>query len=308
MGYRMGNKSDFLVRGTTATPCIRFAFAETRQTVAAGIRAHDTDPLAASLFGRALTVAALMGTLLKSKEKYTLRWEYRGAIGSILVDVNTEGHIRGIPRNPHPMAENIPGVQDLFGGDGTVTVIRSREGRIISSGSTRAALLDIADDMGYFLSTSDQVESELIAVLDFRPSPKDPVSAAAGFLLQAMPGCDLEHFDALRKALRQETFHEALADVSLAWEPKLQGLLERLMVPLHPAANVLNGTGLHYEFGQPPSYTCSCSADRMKNALALLERDELEAILHAEGTAEVVCEFCRRRYTFNPGDVRPASE
>jgi len=308
MGYRIGHKTDLLVRGTASAPAVRFAFTEVRQTVSAGIAAHDTDPLAASVFGRALTVAALMGALLKNNEKFTLRWEYKGAIGSILADVNTRGHIRGIPRNPHLMSEGPMKSQDLFGDDGTITVIRSREGRILNSGSTRAALLDIADDMGFFLSTSDQVESELVTLLDFNPSPKDPVSSAAGFLVQAMPGCDFEQFDGVRKALRGEPFRELLADSTLAWEPKLHGLLGILMAPVHPSGSLLTAAGLHYEFGRAPSYTCSCTPERMKGALAMLEREELEAMVRENETAEVLCEFCGRRHTFDPREIRPAAE
>ena len=301
----MGDNTDFLVRGIASAPGIRYVFAETRQTVAAGIAAHDTDPLAASLFGQALTVAALMGALLKDGEKYTLRWEYRGVLRSLLADVTTEGHIRGIPRPAHLMGDTAPRSRDVFGDAGTVTVIRSHEGRIISSGSTRAALLDITEDMAYFLSVSDQVESGIVSAVRFNPSPENPVHSASGFLLQAMPECDLERFDKARTALRSDRFQEALADTGRAWEPKLHHLLDLAFEPLEQGGSLVTGLGLHYELGPPPSYTCSCSPERMRNALATMEKQELEEILRAEGgRAEVVCQFCSRRYSFGSEDVR----
>ncbi len=301
----MGDNTDFMVRGTASAPGIRFVFADTRQTVTAGIAAHDTDPAAAALFGQALTVAALMGALLKDGEKYTLRWEYRGVLRSLLADVTTEGHIRGIPRPAHLMGDTTPPSRELFGDGGTITVIRSREGRIISSGSTRAALLDITEDIAYFLSVSDQVESGMVVTLKFNPSPEDPVHSASGFLLQAMPECDLERFDSARTALRSHRFQEALADTGRAWEPKLHHLLDLALAPPEQGGSLLTGLGLHYELGAPPSYTCSCSPERMRNALAMMKREELEEILHEEGgRAEVVCQFCSRRYSFGSEDVR----
>jgi len=307
MGYRIGQYSDFLVRGTISDPPARFVFSETRQTVTAGILAHDADPVCADFFGRALTVAALMGALLKDGEKYTLRWEYKGPVGSLLVDVNTEGHIRGIPRTPHLADQAEVATGGLLGRDGTVTVVRSRNGRILGSGSAPAALLDIADDMGYFLATSDQVESEFVTVLEFNPSPENPVKVSAGFLLQPMPGAPLEEFDVLRKSIRTEAFREALFATGLPWEPKLKSLIERILDTAHPSGSALAKSRLQYELGPPPSYTCSCSPERMKAAIALLEKEELEEIFRAEGSAEVVCEFCRRSYRFAPDEIGPGS-
>ena len=49
---------------------------------------------------------------------------------------------------------------------------------------------------------------------------------------------------------------------------------------------------------------CSCSRERVANALRIAGRDEVEAILAERGDVEVTCEFCNRRYVFAPAEAR----
>ena len=49
---------------------------------------------------------------------------------------------------------------------------------------------------------------------------------------------------------------------------------------------------------------CSCSRERVENALRIAGRDEIEAAIAERGHVEVTCEFCGRRYEFEPGEAR----
>jgi len=51
------------------------------------------------------------------------------------------------------------------------------------------------------------------------------------------------------------------------------------------------------------SFRCSCSRERVVNMLRLLGRAEVRSILSERGTVEVNCEFCNRRYAFDPVDA-----
>ena len=94
----MGNKSDFLIRGVISGLNIRFSFVETTATVTEAIMVHSADPLCALTFGKALTIGTLISPLLNGNEKYSIKWEYEGLLGSILVDVNSDCEVRGIPK------------------------------------------------------------------------------------------------------------------------------------------------------------------------------------------------------------------
>jgi len=51
------------------------------------------------------------------------------------------------------------------------------------------------------------------------------------------------------------------------------------------------------------SFRCSCSRERVVNMLRLLGHQEVQSILDERGNVEVNCEFCNRRYDFDPVDA-----
>ena len=55
---------------------------------------------------------------------------------------------------------------------------------------------------------------------------------------------------------------------------------------------------------RPARFRCSCSSERVRNALRIAGRAEIEAAITERGDVEVICEFCNRRYTFAPDEAR----
>ena len=54
-------------------------------------------------------------------------------------------------------------------------------------------------------------------------------------------------------------------------------------------------------------FACSCSRERVANALRMIGRTEVESILAEQGQVGVTCEFCNRSYTFDAEDARRSS-
>jgi molecular chaperone Hsp33 len=52
------------------------------------------------------------------------------------------------------------------------------------------------------------------------------------------------------------------------------------------------------------TFACSCSRERVENALRIAGAAEVESIIAERGEVEVTCEFCNRRYTFAPQEAR----
>ncbi len=55
--------------------------------------------------------------------------------------------------------------------------------------------------------------------------------------------------------------------------------------------------------GQGPRFACTCSRERVSGMLRGLGREEVESILAEQGQVEVGCEFCGRKYHFDPVDA-----
>lgn len=291
--------SDYLARGVVDKANVRFSLAETCDTVTAGVFVHDLDPLAAELFGAALTTAVLSSTLLGEGEKLSFRWQYDGEAGVILADVDAKARVRGVMRHNHLMAGPC-GRHALFGDGGQIGVVKSAAGRTLNSAVAPAGLLDVADDIGHYMSTSDQTETEFAVSLGFNPDPERPLRNACGLMLQALPGCDLERFAVWRSRLKGEAVSAVLGSPEAQEETRI---VQALSLVFGAGRGGLGSQwGLSFEFGPRPEYFCACSKEKSRQAALTLGRQGLDEYFSAKPQMKVECDFCHKSYIFVRGD------
>jgi molecular chaperone Hsp33 len=120
------------------------------------------------------------------------------------------------------------------------------------------------------------------------------VKIAAGFMLQAMPGCNLEKFDILRKNIVSEKFANLLM-TNLPSEKKLWKLVAAATGSDDPKQ-------LSYSYGNSPGFRCSCSLEKMRSAMSVLDKNELTALFKENPHPGITCNFCRQQYHFLPKD------
>ena len=297
----MKNNTDFLLRGIIKKDNIRFSFTETTTTVTEGIKIHCCDPVSALLFGRALTTAVLMAPLLGEKEHYSIKWEYAGTAKGMLADVTEHCEVRGVPFNVDLISA---GSQDeIYGYDGQITLLKFKEGQILNSGIAKAGLMEVCGDVAFFMSTSDQIETEIAVASTFNPDPLDPVKIFSGIMLQAMPGCDLELFQEYRLNLQKEETLEIINSKKLPFEIKLWKIMESVIGDVDSVAELKKNSELEYSFAEPPVYKCSCSKERMLSAIKLFDKEEIEDIFSNKDFIRVVCHFCNTEYKFKEDEI-----
>ncbi|MEO5558993.1 MAG: Hsp33 family molecular chaperone HslO, partial [Dokdonella sp.] len=61
--------------------------------------------------------------------------------------------------------------------------------------------------------------------------------------------------------------------------------------------------GVRLQPAQPLAFRCTCSRGRVEDMLRSLGRAESDATLAEQGSIEVTCEFCNRRYVLDEADV-----
>ena len=55
---------------------------------------------------------------------------------------------------------------------------------------------------------------------------------------------------------------------------------------------------------QPVHFACTCNEGRVVDMLIGLGQKEVQSILDEQGSVEVVCDFCEKRFVFDVGEVQ----
>jgi molecular chaperone Hsp33 len=273
-------------RAADKEPALRLFVAETTELCRTACALHHLSPLATMAFARALTGGILLGALAKSERNINLQIAGDGPIGTIFVDADPKGTVRGyVSKNPalQPKAGARPLVGYAFGDKGYVNVLRADAANNYFRGTVALKSGEIDEDIGEYLASSEQVESVLSidAVLDGRGQ----IARAGGVLLQALPSAgESLSLHAERQRLPAGVLYEALANGGDAWP---EAIARAFLLEL----SVLEERAI--------GWACQCSENRVMAALLATGIDELNDILAKEGKAEIRCDFCRKEYLFD---------
>lgn len=291
---------DCLQRGVFGDLGIRFACAVTTDLANEAVLAHDCDPASAHILCRALTAGVLTSPLLVDDERYTLRWQYTGALTSVVVDVDSKARVRGFVA-PADLGSRADTEAALYGELGRVAAIKSNAASVLNSGVTQARLMDVVEDLAFLFCTSDQIETGMAVLVGFTADVTRPVSLCQGVLLQALPGCDLERFERVRRRLVTPSCRALLLEAS-AGTGFAEQMARALLGDEGPAPRLSI-----VECG-PPCFRCHCSRERMLEVVqALPEQDRREAAAKEEDLT-IRCHFCSRAHTVSAAEIAEATQ
>ena len=284
--------NDYLVRGMTMDGSVKVVAIRSTEMVRTGATIHNTTPNATAAFGRALTVASMMGNMQKVENgSMTLQIKGGGPIGSIVCVADPVGNVRGYVYEPNvPLVEKHPGKLDVgatVGTDGTLTVIRDMQMKKPYVGSVPLVSGEIGDDVTAYFAQSEQTPTA--CALGVLVDRDQSVKVAGGYLIQLLPGASDDVIDKLEAGIRRAG--------------AVTGMLEQGMTPEDILGQVCGELGVVFMETTPVSYKCYCSRDRVTSALISLGRKELTEIMQENKPFPVGCQFCSEEYVFTPKDI-----
>ena len=279
--------TDYVYKGQLQALNISFAYGIATASASEAVVRHACDPVAAHVLARALCAGVLSATDLATDERLNLRWQYSGALRTVLVDVNDRLEVRGFV-SPTALADTLD--RDALFGDGArLTTMVSRDGRVLNHGTSEPRLQDVVRDLSFHRATSAQIEAALVVLVAFRPDPTNPIRMCRGIYLQALPGCDPLAFDAIRTRLEGDACRALLQREGEA-DSLFETILQTAVGPDVPSLR------LQLVACPTPRFQCTCDSDRLFAVLrAIPYADRMEMARERKGTA-VTCRFCSRRY------------
>jgi molecular chaperone Hsp33 len=248
-------------------------------------RRHSATPVAAAALSDGLTATALLGGLLKVKQRVALKIEADGPLRKLVGEADANGRVRGYvaaPDTPWPLPIDADAVAAALGREGLLTVVKDLGLRGLYQGAVAVQGGDVAASLSHYFEKSEQTAS--LVLLGAALNGDGVLLAAGGLLFQPLPGADA---GVLQRVAGN------LASLS-----PLASSLAAGHTPEQVAAQALNGIDYTVLEQQPLAFSCSCSRARSRQALKVLGEDDLLALI-VEGEAVVDCHFCHERYVFS---------
>jgi molecular chaperone Hsp33 len=279
--------NNYLQKAYCMNQTVRIYAAITTDIVAHAQEIFNLWPTSCDALGRSLTIAAIMSATYKSGEFLNIKINGDGPIGRITIEA-TDGKVRGFVGNPGVFYQNNDGTLNITNGVGAgfIEVIKDLHMRQPFSSTAEIIKGNISDDFAYYFAKSEQIPSSVGLGVAFNED--DKVKAAGGFLIQIMPGCKDEYITILEERLKE-------------MKPCTQMIEEG-----YNAEDIINDiTGGDYQLLETKElmYECNCNKERFERGLKTLGKDELKDILFTDKKAEITCNFCNKKYTFNEEDL-----
>ena len=278
---------DYLVKALAYNNQVRAYAVTTTETIDEARRRHNTWPTASAALGRSMTVSVILGAMLKGDETLTIKIEGGGPIGTILVDADAKGEVRGYVSHPEIHIElNTEGnldVQSAVGTTGMLTVSKDVGQKQPFIGQIPLVSGEIGEDFTAYLFNSEQSPSAVgVGTL---VNPDNTIQAAGGFIVQLLPGADDGIITAIEERLK------TIDPISL--------MIENGMMPEQILEQVLGAGNVKTLEKMPVYFQCQCSEERVANAIISLGRDEIQDMIETDGHAEANCHFCNETYHFD---------
>ncbi len=288
----MQEYKDYMIRAVAADAQIRAFAITSRDLTETARKAHNTSPIATAALGRAMSGALMMAEMLKGpRDLLTIQIDGDGPMQGLVVTADNQGHVKGyVKKTDVILPPNEQGHLNVGGaiGRGTLTVIRDMNLKDPYIGQIPLVTGEIAEDLTAYYAQSEQIPSSVgLGVL---MNKDNTVKRAGGFVVQLMPFADEGVIGKLENNIRRIK--------------SVTHILDEDSRPEHLLDTVLEGFDIQITSREDVSFYCNCSRERFERGLILLGREELENIIADGKEIELACQFCNRRYTYTPDEVK----
>ncbi len=281
---------------------------------------HDYPPAVSRLLAEAIVLAVLLGTSLKFDGKFILQTDSDGPVDMLVVDYRTTGAVRAYARfdSDRVAAAAEAGTADPGALLGTgVLAMTIDQGADMNryQGVVPLEGRNLEDVAHTYFRQSEQIPTRVrlaVAEMQTRQAGRTRTAwRAGGMVIQFLPDAperirprDLPGGDAPAETKLADHEHDDEDDawieaLSLAGTIQDDELTDPTVPVEHLLYRLFNQRGVRVFRAARIRHQCSCSRDKVTGVLSTFTADEIAESVQ-DDVILVTCEFCGRRYRFDP--------
>lgn len=277
---------------TDSSESFRFIIVDSTDLVQSVRNIHNTSATASAALGRLSTMAAIMSHELKNEShNITLNLQGNGQGGMLISTVNGRGEVKSYVSHPEvdlPTKSNKKlDVGSFVGNEGLLTVIKDFKLKEPYIGQTSLVSGEIADDFSNYFYQSDQRPT--VVALGVLVDTDLSIKSAGGLFIQALPGFDESLIDKLESDINKF--------------PPISSLFVTHEDPFEILNQYFSDFDLKLLGQKEVQYLCDCNRDRVERSLISLGKETLTELIEEDGKAELVCDFCNKKYNFSKEEL-----
>lgn len=247
---------------------------------------QKTSPSSSVALGRLLIGTVLVASQLKDEQAQSFQVSGSKTIKKIFAHAQYDGLCRGYiseKNAPLSLENNVLSLKPLIGEGILQGMIYAPHQKQPRTSQVEIQSGEIGEDIAYFLNQSMQIPC--LISLSVKIGSEGKILAAGGVLIELMPGHSEE---TLRMIEEQQKLAHPLSQLIEEGQDH-RGLL----------ANHLGEMEMNELRGNTVEYGCTCSEDKARNSLMLLDSKDFEEILQSKENLNVDCEMCGLIYSFD---------
>lgn len=285
---------DYMITAIDSSKQVCVCAIKTTEMVEQMRKYHDTYPVVSAAIGRTMTAASMMGLSMKDiGSKLSIIIKGDGPIGTITVTSDSRGYVKATANKydidmPARESDGKLDVRRAVGQNGVITVVKDLGMKEPYVGKAPIVSGEIAKDIAYYLSTSEQINSSVglgvLVDVDYT------IKHAGGFLVSLLPFA------------KEETIQKL--EQNLSKIKSVTKMMQEGKTPEDIAAIILDGMGMEILAKDEVKYECDCNVDRIKKILVTIGKDELQKIYDEDEQLEMQCHFCDKKYNFNKEELK----
>jgi molecular chaperone Hsp33 len=239
---------------------------------------HDYPPVVHNVLGELMAAAALLAATIKFSGTLIMQIQGTGPVRLMVAECTSEHQMRATAkcRADAAIPAGLP-LHELFGEGKFAIIIDPGDGKQSYQGIVALEGESVAELLENYMQRSEQLATRLWLTAQG--------ATAAGMLVQKLPG-ESSSLDAWQHAT---VLAESLSAQELA-TLGARDILRRLYS--------MNDVRIFRP--KAVCFRCSCSRERVAGMLRMIGLNEVRSIVGERGEVDVQCEFCGRRYRFDP--------